>query len=156
MKRIAKFMVLIFALASACIFLLAGDADAAVGLCVKDDSLSKVSAVNTGDTTSGWDGGWGTGWTVRSTNGQYIVDGTATCLNTSTKNGKTPSSWMPGLNCWCNVTRINDKAVSGAWVLDTVYPSIDECSKNCALLCPRCVYLGTDYSCTRSALFAPL
>ncbi|MDR1071160.1 MAG: hypothetical protein LBL21_00755 [Rickettsiales bacterium] len=128
-------------------FIIANHADAAVGLCVKDDSIAKIATVGE------W-GDWGDGWTVRSADGQYIVDGTAACLSTNAKNGTIPSSWNFGANCWCSVTRINDKAVSGAWVFHHTYAVYTDCNGNCAFGCSYCARFGTDDSCTRSALFA--
>ncbi|MDR1071769.1 MAG: hypothetical protein LBL21_03960 [Rickettsiales bacterium] len=128
---------------------------AAVGLCVKDDSLAKIRAVNTNNaSTSGWEGGHGVGWTARSTNEQYIVDGMSSCLATNAKNGSKPSTWNWGSSCWCNVTRINDKSVSGAWVFQYSFDGYLNCYAHCAFLCSACVRLGTADSCSRSALFA--
>ncbi|MDR1071903.1 MAG: hypothetical protein LBL21_04645 [Rickettsiales bacterium] len=143
-------------LASACVLLSAHRAGAAVGLCVRDDSLAKVAAVNAGDAEGGWDGGWGNEWEVLSTNGQYAVSGIAACLGAYGMSGDKPSSWSTGRYCWCRVTGINNKKVSGAWVFHLSYGDLSECGVLCGVACSNCVRYGTDYSCTRSALFAPL
>jgi hypothetical protein len=147
-KRIGIFLAVLGAAA------ITNRSDAAVGLCVKDDSLAKIAAVNTSNSASGWEGGWGDGWTVRSTDGQYVVEGIAACLNTTSKSGTKPSTWDYGMNCWCNVISINNKVVSGAWVFHYAYGSYDDCYSYCAINCSDCVRYGTVDSCTRSALFA--
>ncbi|MDR1071486.1 MAG: hypothetical protein LBL21_02500 [Rickettsiales bacterium] len=129
-------------------------ANAAVGLCVKDDSLAKVAAVNPSDTASGWESAWGAEWTARSTDGKYIVGGTAACLDTTSMSGAEPASWNEDRVCWCTVTSVNKKNVSGAWVLFHVYPARAECQSYCELGCAACVRYGAYLSCTRSALFA--
>jgi hypothetical protein len=129
---------------------------ATVGLCVKDDSLSKIAAVNTGNTANGWNNGWGDGWMARSTDGQYTVEGIVACLSVNTKNDDKPSSWEAGPYGWCNVMGINHKNVSGAWIFDHTYASYDSCRAHAATGCADCVRNGKNMLCTRSALFAPL
>ncbi|MDR1071694.1 MAG: hypothetical protein LBL21_03570 [Rickettsiales bacterium] len=154
MKR-AGFIISMFAAAE--ILVLAGRSYAAVGLCVKDDSLAKAAAINASDTASGWDGGWGDTWTARSTNGSLTVEGMATCLNTSSKGGDgKPAAWTYGASCWCNVASINNKNVSGAWVFTNAYDSYESCAERCAPYCSRCVRYGANGSCARSALVAPI
>ncbi|MDR1071775.1 MAG: hypothetical protein LBL21_03990 [Rickettsiales bacterium] len=140
--KLAGFIIL------ASILLFVSRANAAVGLCVKDDSLAKAAAAN-------WGGGWGDTWTTQSTDEKYTVDGTASCLSTSSKGGDgRPASWGYGLNCWCKVTRVNNKAVSGAWVFNNnARTSLMECYADCAPDCAGCVQTGNWYSCSRSALF---
>jgi hypothetical protein len=125
--------------------------NAAVGLCVKDDSLAKVAAVNTNNANgNGWVGGFGGERIVRSTDGQYTVSGIAACLDTKTP----PMAWISGTNCWCKVTSINNKSVPGAAIFNVEHGSYIDCFSNCAFNCSSCIRVGTSYSCTRSALFA--
>jgi hypothetical protein len=78
-------------------------------------------------------------------------------LSTSSKGGDgKPTAWTNGVYCWCNVTHINDKVVSGAWVFNDTFPYYTDCYAYCAPYCSHCVRYGAYHSCTRSALFAPL
>jgi hypothetical protein len=79
-------------------------------------------------------------------------------VSTSSKDGagKMPSTWDWGAGCWCNVTHINNKTVSGAWVYLSAYTSVPNCLAGCAGECSYCFRSGGHYSCTRSALLAPL
>jgi hypothetical protein len=54
------------------------------------------------------------------------------------------------------VTSINNKKVSGAWVFFNAVGTALDCDADCAHGCSYCVRNGAWYSCTRSALFAPL
>ncbi|MDR1071770.1 MAG: hypothetical protein LBL21_03965, partial [Rickettsiales bacterium] len=67
-----------------------------------------------------------------------------------------PTAWTYGTNCWCNVTSINNKTVSGAWIFDHTYGSNADCYAHCALNCSNCVRYGVDGLCSRSALFTAL
>jgi hypothetical protein len=73
---------------------------------------------------------WGDGWEVRNGNGT-TVEGIAACLGSNSE----------------STTMSQSNVVGGK-------PDITACYANCAYACSSCVRYGSNYSCTRAALFA--
>ncbi|MDR1338101.1 MAG: hypothetical protein LBJ73_03680 [Rickettsiales bacterium] len=97
---------------------------------------------------------WGDTWEVTTADNSIKVEGVAACLSTETKSGNAPDVGTYGGNCWCRVSRVNDERVVGAWVFNYSYGSDTSCYSYCAINCSYCVRHGSEYSCSRDALFS--
>ncbi|MDR1026986.1 MAG: hypothetical protein LBL46_01055 [Rickettsiales bacterium] len=106
---------------------------------------------------------WGGAWFVKTDDGSALIEGIATCLgNNSNADAMSQASVVGGKpnlsgwgkNCFCNVQRVNNQQVAGAWAFAYTFTSASDCYLSCNISCPGCVRAGTSNSCTRAKLLA--